>query len=79
MSERILVLDDGETWEPISISSRALVVAVTPLELERLGAGETVSTVLAGQHGRRLWALLIAQAEPPDDEDTAGGAETPTR
>lgn len=62
---RVLVLDDGETWEVITGSSNALVLHVTDAELEQLQNGERVDGVLAGRRGPRLYALL---AERDADE-----------
>ncbi|MBI4438210.1 hypothetical protein HY631_04630 [Candidatus Uhrbacteria bacterium] len=58
---RILVLDDGETWEDLPETSNALVVDVTHEEYERIGNGERVDEVLGSRTGTRV-AWLAARA-----------------
>lgn len=55
---RVLVLDDGETWEVVTNTSNALVVEVTDAELQQLHEGHPIDAVLSSRSGTRIAVLL---------------------
>lgn len=57
----ILVLDDGETWEPIQPASQTTIVRVTARQFRLLEEGRRVRDVLHGLRGTRL-ASIVAGA-----------------
>lgn len=57
----ILVLDDGETWEPILPGSQATIILVTARQFRLLEEGRRVRAVLHGLRGTRL-ASIVAGA-----------------
>ena len=66
-NHRLLILDDGESWETVSDSSCALLVGITEAELDRLQCGERVEVVLGGRLGRRLASLIPSAIEGVDN------------
>lgn len=58
VTTRILVLDDGETWEVVNDTSNALIVEVSESELQELVEGSPIDAVIPGRMGRRVAALL---------------------
>lgn len=60
---RVLVLDDGETWETLDANSNALVVDVTPAEAQRLADGKPIDEVLCDRTGTRV-AWLAESPRP---------------